>query len=45
MEFKEEVFEIAFGDNAINKEYTEREVLNKLIEFSNFALKYEEEKE
>jgi len=43
MEFKEEVFEIAFGDNAINKGYSDKEVLEKLLEFSNLALKYEVE--
>ncbi|MCP3684432.1 MAG: hypothetical protein GY861_17270 [bacterium] len=43
MNFKEEVFELAFGDNAINKDYSEEEVLKKLREFSDKALKYEEE--
>ena len=28
--FIEDVYEIAFGDNAINKGYTEQEVLDKL---------------
>ena len=40
--FIEEVFEIAFGDNAINRDYSMGEVLDKLMEFSNNALKYEE---
>jgi len=39
--FKEAVFEIAFGDDAINKEYTEEEVLNRLREFSDLSYKYE----
>ena len=40
--FIEEVFEIAFGDNAINRDFSMGEVLDKLMEFSNNALKYEE---
>ena len=40
--FKEEVFEIAFGDNSINKGYSEKEVLDKLKEFSDHNLKYEQ---
>ena len=43
--FIEEVFEIAFGDNAINRDYSMGEVLDRLMEFSNNALKYEEEEE
>ena len=43
--FIEEVFEIAFGDNAINRDFSMGEVLDKLMEFSNNALKYEEEEE
>ena len=41
--FRESVFELAFGDNAINKEYTEAEVLEKLRSFSDLALKTEAE--
>ena len=37
--FVENVFELAFGDNAINKEYTKQEVLKRLREFSDLALK------
>ena len=44
-EFIEEVFEIAFGDNAINRDFSMGEVLDKLMEFSNNALKYEEGEE
>ena len=43
--FIEEVFEIAFGDNAINRDYSMGEVLDKLMEFSNNSLKYEEGEE
>jgi len=38
IQFIEDVYEIAFGDNAINKGYTEQEVLNKLKEFSDNSL-------
>ena len=44
-QFIEEVFEIAFGDNAINRNYSMGEVLDRLMEFSNNALKYEEGEE
>ena len=40
--FIEEVFEIAFGDNAINRDFSMGEVLDRLMEFSDNALKYEE---
>ena len=43
--FIEEVFEIAFGDNAINRDFSMGEVLDKLMEFSNNSLKYEEGEE
>lgn len=42
-EFIENVFEIAFGDNAINKDYSKEEVLIKLREFSDEALENEED--
>ena len=38
-----EVFEIAFGDDAMEKDYSYDDVINQLIEFSNHALKYEEQ--
>lgn len=41
-EFLEEVYEIAFGAGAIEKDYTTEEVLNKLKEFSNKALYFED---
>ena len=40
--FLEEVYEIAFGDDAINREYDPMEVLERLKEFSDNALKWEE---
>ena len=43
--FIEEVFEIAFGDNAKNRDFSMGEVLDRLMEFSNNALKYEEGEE
>ena len=36
--FIQNVFEIAFGDDAMNKDYTKQEVLDKLDEFSSLAL-------
>ena len=36
--FIENVFEIAFGDDAVNKEFTYQEVLDKLDQFSSLAL-------
>ena len=41
-EFIEEVFEIAFGDDAINRDYGTEEVLAKLREFSDKALEHED---
>jgi len=40
--FLEKTFEIAFGDNAINRDFTMKEVVEKLQEYSDNALKYEE---
>tara|TARA_R100000988_G_C3876935_1_gene106517 strand:+ start:56 stop:250 length:195 start_codon:yes stop_codon:yes gene_type:complete len=37
-EFIELVYEIAFGDNAINRDFTHHEVLNELRKFSDEAL-------
>tara|TARA_Y100001963_G_scaffold156722_1_gene251025 strand:- start:33 stop:236 length:204 start_codon:yes stop_codon:yes gene_type:complete len=36
--FIENVFEVAFGDDAINKKFSYQEVLDKLDEFSSLAL-------
>jgi hypothetical protein len=41
-DFKERVYEIAFGDDAIKKGYTDEEVIEKLQEFSDLALEGEE---
>ena len=37
-EFIELVYEIAFGDNAINRDFTHHEVLKELRKFSDEAL-------
>ena len=42
-EFIAEVFEIAFGDDAVNRDYTFDEVLLELREFSDTALQLEHE--
>ena len=36
--FIENVFEVAFGDDALNKKFTYQEVLDKLDEFSALSL-------
>ena len=36
--FIENVFEVAFGDDALNIKFTYQEVLDKLDEFSSLAL-------
>ena len=41
-EFIEQIFEIAFGDNAINREFSKEEVIKELKRFSDLALKYED---
>ena len=43
--FREDVYELAFGDNAINRDFTDEEVIAKLKEFSNDAWLYEKQKE
>ena len=40
--FIEAVFEIAFGDNAIHRGFTHNEVLDRLREFSDKHLQWEE---
>ena len=42
IEFKEAVYELAFGDDAINKGFTDKEVLETLREFSDKALELDE---
>ncbi len=41
-QFREEVYEIAFGDNAINRGFSDEEVIEKLFEYSQNALNWEE---
>ena len=41
-EFIEEVFEIAFGENAINRDFSFEEVIETLTKFSDNALIFEE---
>ena len=41
-DFIEKAYELAFGDDAINREYDPMEVLERLKEFSDNALKLEE---
>jgi hypothetical protein len=41
-DFKEEVYEIAFGDNAINRNFSDEEVLEELRRFSDEALEFED---
>lgn len=36
--FIDKVFEIAFGDDALNKDYSPDDVLNRLQQFSDKAL-------
>ena len=43
--FKEKVFEIAFGDNAINRDFSEEEVLKRLLYFSEKSWEVEEAEE
>ena len=40
-EFIESVFEIAFGDNAINRGFSREEVIKEIRRFSDLALEYE----
>ena len=40
--FIEEVFEIAFGDNAINRHFSYQEVLDTLKDFAEKSWMYEE---
>ena len=39
--FIEEVYEIAFGDDAINREFSPKEVIKELQSFSDKALTYD----
>ena len=40
--FIEEVYEIAFGDEALNRDFSPEEVIEELQSFSDKALKYDE---
>jgi len=44
-QFIDEVYEIAFGDNAIVRDFPKEEVLTRLKEFSDNALKWEKVRE
>ena len=41
-QFIEAVYELAFGDNAINRDFTQEEVIAELKKFSDDALKWED---
>lgn len=41
-DFIEIIFELAFGDEAINKGFTKDEVVTKIFEYSKHALAWEE---
>ena len=41
-QFLEQIYEIAFGDDAINKGYTQEDVINRLMDYSNIALQHED---
>ena len=40
--FEEQVYEIAFGDDAINKGYTEEDVLSRLRTFSDVSFNHQD---
>ena len=40
--FIEQIYEIAFGDNAINRNFSHDEVIDRIREFSDTALEVEE---
>lgn len=42
VKFRESIYELAFGDDAINKNYLDAEVIERVINFSNKALAAEE---
>ena len=41
-DFIEIIFELAFGDDAINRGFTKEEVVAKIMEYSRHALAWEE---
>jgi hypothetical protein len=44
-EFIEEIFELAFGDDAVNKGYSYEEVVLTLREFSDTALEIQKQQQ
>jgi len=43
LNFREEIYELAFGDDAINKDYSDKEVLDKLMSDLQLLQKYQDE--
>tara|TARA_R100000458_G_C8159611_1_gene164209 strand:+ start:346 stop:693 length:348 start_codon:yes stop_codon:yes gene_type:complete len=43
LDFMEEIYEIAFGDEALNRDFSPQEVIKELQSFSDKALKYDDE--
>ena len=41
-QFIEEIFEIAFGENAFNRDFSKEEVIKEIKRFSDLALEYED---
>ena len=41
-QFIEEIYELAFGNNAINRDFTQEEVIAELKKFSDDALKWDD---
>ena len=41
-EFIEEIYEIAFGDNAINRDFSKQEVIERIQYYSNVSATTEE---
>lgn len=41
-EFIEQIFEIAFGNDAINRDFSKEQVIKEIKRFSDLALEYEE---
>jgi hypothetical protein len=42
-DFVEEIWELAFGDDAWNRDFSDEEVLEKLKQYEAHALKWEEQ--
>lgn len=40
-EFKEQIYELAFGKNAINRDFSEEEVLERMKEFTELSHQFE----